>query len=69
MGPLQTGTLIQTVDAVQGPIEQLLGLATLRVTTASSRGAIDIGGLDKDTAARVAEELTQIAQLIPGDAT
>ena len=60
---------VQTVDAVQGPLEQLLGLSTLRVTTASSRGAIDIGGLDKDTAARVAAKLTHIAQLTPGDAT
>ncbi|WP_233163451.1 PH domain-containing protein [Glycomyces salinus] len=60
---------VQTVDALQGPVEQLLGLSTLRVTTASSGGAIDIGGLDKDTAARIAKELTLIAQLTPGDAT
>lgn len=60
---------IQTVDAIQGPVEQLLGLSTLRVTTASSGGAIDIGGLDKDTANRVAEILTQVAELTPGDAT
>ncbi|RFS45581.1 PH domain-containing protein [Micromonospora craniellae] len=60
---------VQTVDAVQGPVEQLLGLSTLRVTTASSHGAIDIGGLDRHTAARVAEKLTQISQLTPGDAT
>lgn len=60
---------VQTVDAIQGPVEQLLGLSTLRVTTASSRGAIEIGGLDKATADRVAEELTRIAQLTPGDAT
>ncbi|GGU98651.1 membrane protein [Actinomadura cremea] len=60
---------VQTVDAVQGPFEQLLGLSTLRVTTASSRGAIDIGGLDRETAARVAERLTRIAQATPGDAT
>lgn len=60
---------VQTVDAVQGPVEQVLGLSTLRVTTASSRGAITIGGLDRDTAVRVAERLTRIAQLTPGDAT
>lgn len=60
---------VQTVDAIQGPLEQLLGLSTLRVTTASSGGAIDIGGLDRDVAAKVAERLTQIAQLTPGDAT
>ncbi|ACZ31098.1 membrane-flanked domain protein [Xylanimonas cellulosilytica DSM 15894] len=60
---------VQTVDAVQGPLEQMLGLSTLRVTTASAQGAISIGGIDKDTAARVAEDLTRIAELIPGDAT
>lgn len=60
---------VQTVDAIQGPIEQLLGLSTLRVTTASSRGAIDISGIDKETAARVVEDLTRIAELTPGDAT
>ena len=60
---------VQTVDAVRGPLEQLLGLSTLRVTTASSYGAIDIGGLDQKTAARLAEQLTHITQQIPGDAT
>lgn len=60
---------IQTVDAVRGPLEQMLGLSTLRVTTASSKGAIDIGGLDKDVASEIAEKLTTITQLTPGDAT
>ncbi len=60
---------IQTVDAVRGPLEQMLGLSTLRVTTASSSGAIKIGGLDKEVAAQAAERLTTIAQLTPGDAT
>ncbi len=60
---------VQTVDAIQGPFEQLLGLSTLRVTTASSRGAIEIVGLDRATAERVADELTRVAQRTPGDAT
>ncbi|GAA1180996.1 PH domain-containing protein [Nesterenkonia xinjiangensis] len=60
---------VQTVDALRGPLEQLLGLSTLRVTTASSYGAIDIGGLDQRTAARLAEELTEATQQIPGDGT
>lgn len=59
----------ETVDALQGPVEQLLGLSTLRVTTASSYGAINIGGLDKATADRVVDELTQLTEAIPGDAT
>lgn len=60
---------IQTVDAVRGPIEQLLGLSTLRITTASSKGAIVIVGLDKDVAAQAAQELTEITEKTPGDAT
>lgn len=60
---------VQTVDALRGPLEQLLGLSTLRVTTASSYGAITIGGLDQQTAARLADELTEITQQVPGDAT
>ncbi|GAA4926490.1 PH domain-containing protein [Nesterenkonia rhizosphaerae] len=60
---------VQTVDALRGPLEQLLGLSTLRVTTASSYGAIDIGGLDHQRAARLAQDLTEITQQIPGDAT
>lgn len=60
---------VQTVDAVRGPIEQILGLSTLRVTTASSRGAITINGLDKEVASELAEQLNAIAQDIPGDAT
>lgn len=60
---------IQTVDAVRGPLEQVFGLSTLRITTASSKGAIEISGLDKDVAAKVAEELTVITEKTPGDAT
>ncbi|GAA1971289.1 PH domain-containing protein [Isoptericola halotolerans] len=60
---------VQTVDAVRGPLEQLLGLATLRVTTASSSGAINIVGLDKDVAEQVAERLTLVVEQVPGDAT
>jgi membrane protein YdbS with pleckstrin-like domain len=60
---------VQTVDAVRGPLEQLLGLATLRVTTASSGGAISIPGLDQHVAAEVAERLTVVTERTPGDAT
>ena len=60
---------IQTVDTVRGPAAQLLGLATLAVTTASAHGAIYIGGLDKTVAAWVAERLTEITQNTPGDQT
>ena len=60
---------IQTVDTVRGPYAQLLGLTTLAVTTASAHGAINIVGLDKDTAATAAERLTHITQQTPGDQT
>ena len=60
---------IQTVDAVRGPLEQLLGLSTLRVTTASSYGAIKISGLDRATADEAATRLAVVAELSEGDAT
>lgn len=60
---------VQTVDAVRGPLEQMLGLATLRITTASSKGAVDIPGLDKDIADEVAQRLAVVTQQTPGDAT
>ncbi|WP_435107213.1 PH domain-containing protein [Nocardiopsis synnemataformans] len=60
---------IQTVDTSQGPIEQMMGLSTLAVTTASAHGAIYISGLDQATAAEAAQRLTQITQLTPGDQT
>ena len=60
---------IQTVDTIRGPLEQVLGLATLRITTASAKGAIDIGGLDAEVAAEAARHLTEIAEITPGDAT
>ncbi|GAA3743514.1 PH domain-containing protein [Streptomyces tremellae] len=60
---------IQTVDTVRGPLEQLFRLSTVTVTTASAKGAVHIRGLDRDTAAGLAERLTRITQETPGDAT
>lgn len=60
---------IQTVDAVRGPLEQLLGLSTLRVTTASSYGAISVVGLDRAAAEEAATRLAVVAELTEGDAT
>lgn len=60
---------IQTVDTQRGPLEQLFGLATVTVTTASSKGDVRIEGLDEGLAADLAEELTQTTQATPGDAT
>ena len=60
---------IQTVDTSRGPLEQGFRLATVTVTTASSKGAIRIEGLDHELAAELAERLTVITQATPGDAT
>ena len=60
---------IQTVDAVRGPLEQMFGLSTLRVTTASSAGDITISGLDRTTADAAVEQLAAVAEVTPGDAT
>jgi uncharacterized protein len=60
---------VQTVDTGHGPLQQLLGLATVAVTTASARGTVDIVGLDADQAAELARVLTETTQATPGDAT
>ncbi|MFC8229216.1 PH domain-containing protein [Streptomyces sp. NPDC057287] len=60
---------IQTVDTVRGPLEQVFGLATVTVTTASAKGAVQIEGLAHEAAAELAERLTRITQGTPGDAT
>ncbi|MFD4946346.1 PH domain-containing protein [Streptomyces sp. NPDC058239] len=60
---------IQTVDTVRGPLEQLYRLATVTVTTASSKGAVRIEGLGHELAAELAERLTRITRDTPGDAT
>ncbi|MFW0784137.1 PH domain-containing protein [Gordonia sp. CPCC 206044] len=60
---------IQIVDTAAGPIEQLLNLATLTVTTASSAGTIRIVGLDAEVARRTAADLTVRTQTHTDDAT
>lgn len=60
---------VQTVDTQHGPLQQLLKLATVTVTTASARGAVKIAGLDADDAATLARTLTETTQATPGDAT
>ncbi|MFJ5226069.1 PH domain-containing protein [Streptomyces sp. NPDC088400] len=60
---------IQTVDTVRGPLEQMFKLSTVTVTTASSKGAVRIKGLDHELAAELAGQLTDITQATPGDAT
>ena len=60
---------VQTVDHREGAIARLFGLATVRITTASSAGALTIEGLDQQRALAVVADLTRMADSVPGDAT
>ncbi len=60
---------IQTVDHAEGAIARLFGLATVTVTTASAAGALEIAGLERDRALALVDELTLMADSVPGDAT
>ncbi|MFD1811509.1 PH domain-containing protein [Rhodococcus gannanensis] len=62
-------TRVQTVDTERGPIDRLLGLATVTVTTASSAGAVRIAALDTAVADATVTRLTEIAARNRGDAT
>ncbi|WP_201011198.1 PH domain-containing protein [Rhodococcus sp. NKCM2511] len=60
---------VQTVDTERGPLDRLLGLATVTVTTASSAGAVKITALDQAVADETVTRLTDIAGHTVGDAT
>lgn len=60
---------VQTVDTFRGPLDRILGLANVRVTTASSAGAVHIVALDAPVADRIVAQLTDAAALGGGDAT
>ncbi|MBJ7351156.1 PH domain-containing protein [Rhodococcus fascians] len=60
---------VQTVDTERGPLDRLLGLATVTVTTASSAGAVKITALDQAVADETVARLTDIAGRTVGDAT
>ncbi|CAJ1493553.1 PH domain-containing protein [[Mycobacterium] kokjensenii] len=60
---------VQTVDTYRGPLDRLLGLANVRVTTASSAGAVHIVALDTAVADWVVAQLTDSAALGIEDAT
>jgi hypothetical protein len=60
---------VQTVDHREGAVSRLFGLATVRVTTASSAGALTIEGLDRARALQIVSDLTRMADSVPGDAT
>jgi membrane protein YdbS with pleckstrin-like domain len=60
---------IQTVDTERGPLQQVFGLATVTVTTASAAGALRLDGLEHTLAFDLVEQLTKTTQATPGDAT
>ncbi|MGD7705070.1 PH domain-containing protein [Microlunatus sp. Y2014] len=59
---------VQTVDRVRGPLEQRFGLATVVVTTASSRGPVKIAGLAVETADELVARLTELTEATAEDA-
>jgi uncharacterized protein len=60
---------IQTVDVTRGVVQQVFGLASVAVMTASSQGTVHIPHLQVDVARRVAEDLTRRAELVRDEAT
>jgi uncharacterized protein len=70
----QTWTLvpisrIQTVDVTRGLLQQMFGLATVAVLTASSQGTVRIWHLEHVIAQRVAEDLAHRAEQVRDQAT
>lgn len=60
---------IQTVDVTRGLLQQLFGLATVAVLTASSQGMVRVPHLDAEVAQRVADDLARRAELVRDEAT
>ena len=60
---------VQTVDLDRGVLENLFGLATLTVTTASAAGPLHVPALDRAVAERLSVELARVAGDSPDDAT
>jgi membrane protein YdbS with pleckstrin-like domain len=70
----QTWTLvpisrIQTVDVTRGVLQQVFGLATVAVFTASSQGTVRIWHLEHAVAQRVADDLAERAERVRDQAT
>jgi membrane protein YdbS with pleckstrin-like domain len=60
---------IQTVDVTRGVLQQLFGLASVAVLTASSHGTVRIPHLEAGLAERVAEDLARRAEQVRDEAT
>src|SRR5829696_4920961 len=60
---------IQTVDVTRGLLQQLFGLASVAVLTASSQGTVRVPHLETDVAQRVADDLAHRAEQVRDQAT
>jgi membrane protein YdbS with pleckstrin-like domain len=60
---------IQTVDVTRGVLQQLFGLASVAVLTASSQGTVRVPHLEADVARRVADDLAHRAEQVRDQAT
>jgi membrane protein YdbS with pleckstrin-like domain len=60
---------IQTVDVTRGVLQQLFGLSTVAVLTASAQGTVRVWHLEADVAQRVADDLAHRAEQVRDQAT
>jgi hypothetical protein len=60
---------LQTVDSRRGLLSRMMGLTTVKITTASSAGALTIHALDNAVAEELVAKLATIAQQNASDAT
>jgi membrane protein YdbS with pleckstrin-like domain len=60
---------IQTVDVTRGVLQQVFGLSTVAVLTASFQGTVRIPHLDTDIAHRVADDLAHRTEQVRDHAT
>jgi uncharacterized protein len=60
---------IQTVDTTKGPLQQVLGLASISIRTASSAGSTEVEQLDAVIADRVAHDLALRANAVRDEVT
>lgn len=60
---------IQTVDVNRGAMQRMLGLASVAVLTASSKGTVLVVHLDAELAGRVATDLAARAAVVRDEAT
>jgi membrane protein YdbS with pleckstrin-like domain len=60
---------IQTVDVTRGVLQQLFGLASVAVLTASSQGTVRVPNLELGVAQQLAEDLARRAEQVRDEAT